>query len=805
MVKGILQIKQNYMAKKLLLLIMLFFFFSLNAQEELPQELPKELPQELPNTSTSDDEQVQEDENSENIQPEAIEVDEIPKPKALEVEDEDLLKDNLVENTPFIIPKVIPKQKPSNLFLPTKQEQEEKKRKEKYKNNLYFELSDLVFAENAQKLFDKKKYKEAKLEAFKAKDPIIGKAFLWKIILFSPESITFQEVADFIDKNSYFPRINKFYIIAEGLLSEISQGEMVKWFENQRKTSNDYSFTPKSYLGRLKLMEACGKVKSVSALLECNREKFLSDVWINHNFNFSLKKEKEFIKTNKDYIKQYDTIERINKLIWNDQLSSAKRIFWMVNDDYKKLFNARIALRNEKENILQYLEQVPSWLKNDDGLMYDTAVYMLNSGEDFQKTLEYIKKAPKISQYSNRWWEIKRYFINKILEKEKNYQLAYELAASTNYSLEDNDSYVESQWFAGWISFKFLQNYKAAYPHFYNLYQSADTDVSKARGAFWAGHAAEKLGNFDTALNWFNEASKFYTSFYGQVAFNLLEKPPTTIPTSFSYKKNVNITVNFTPDQKDLLKAVNLFYLLGENQTAKIFITHFVAQNKAKNELIFISKFNKSLGKPDYMIESLKAMFQNRNFVLNEDIMPRFQIFDDLKDFKIKDWDEPLVHAITMVESLFDPNARSPVGALGLMQVLPNTAKFASKELKIPYVKEKITTDLKYNIAVGSFYINYLLKDYKYLPLAIAAYNAGPTKVDEWLKKNPFPQNSKNVYDVIYWIESIPFYETRTYVQKVMAYYQLYKIIINTYSIEGLIIGRPKRNIELTKNLTNKY
>jgi soluble lytic murein transglycosylase len=802
-VKGTLQIKKKHMLKKLLLLVIFCFFSSLNAQEELLVEDNIENSDTVTNKQSVKD--VEGVENAESDSSITLEIEEMPKQKVFEDEDADLFKDNLVENTSFVIPKVLPKQKPSKLFLPTTQDLEDKKRKEKYKDNLYFELSDLVFAENAQKLFEQKKYKESKLEAFKAKDNLIGKAFLWKVILFSPESVTFKEVADFIDNNYYFPRINKFYIIAEGLLSEISQSEMVKWFENQRKTLNDYSFEPKSYLGRLKLMEACGKVRSVSALLECNREKFLSDVWINHNFNFSLKKEKEFIKNNKNYIKQYDTIERINKLIWNNQLSSAKRILWLINDDYKNLFNARIALKNEKEDISQYLAKVPLWLKNDDGLMYDTAVHMLNSGENFEKILEYIKKAPKISQYSNRWWEIKRYFINKILEKEKNYQLAYELAASTNYSLEDNDSYVESQWFAGWISFKFLQNYKLAYPHFYNLYQSADNYVSKARGAFWAGHTAEKLGNFNVALNWFNEASKFYTSFYGQVAFNLLEKSSSAIPTSFSYKKNVDIAVNFTPNQKDLLKAINLFYLLGENQTAKIFITHFVSQNKTKNELIFISKFNKSLGRPDYMIESLKAMFQNRNFVLNEDIMPRFQIFDELKDFKLKDWDEPLVHAITIVESLFDPNARSPVGALGLMQVLPNTAKFASKELKIPYKKEKLTSDLKYNVTVGSFYINYLLKDYKHLPMAIAAYNAGPTKVNEWLKINPFPKNSKNVYDVIYWIESIPFYETRTYVQKVLAYYQLYKITINTYSVEGIIVGRPKRNIEIIKNLTDTY
>jgi soluble lytic murein transglycosylase len=690
--------------------------------------------------------------------------------------------------------------KPKVLSILTAKEAEDLKNQAKFKNNLYFDIPDLVFAENANKLMKEKKFKEALLESMKANDESIPKVFLWRIIISSPESVSFKEVSDFIEKNPHFPRLNKIHIVAEGLLSEISESEVIKWFENQGDRKEAVDSKPKTYLGRLKLIDACAKTTEKANNIQCNNEKFLSDIWINHDFNHSLKKEKEFIKANKNDIKQYDTIARINRLIWNNQLTSAQRIFHLVNDDYKNLFKARIALKNNREDADLSLKKVPDWLKNDDGLMYDVAEWMIENGESDEKILEHLKNSPKISEYSNRWWQIKRQFLDKII-KQKNYTLAYELASNTNYSLEDNDSYIASQWLAGWISFRFLQDYKKSYRHFYNIYKSAETNGSKARGAFWAGHSAEKLGNYNVALNWFNEASKYYTSFYGQVAFNILQKPADIIPKSFFYRRSRDFNLKFNFEQKELLKAINLLYLLNEHFFAKIFINQFITQNKGKDELIFISKFNKSLGRPDYMIESLKTMMDTGSFVLSQDVMPRLNIFNEFKDFKIKDADEALVHGIIMVESQFDPKARSPVGALGLMQVVPNTAQFSARELKIPYAKEKLTDDLRFNVSVGSFYINHLIQRYKSLVLAIAAYNAGVGVVDEWLRANPFPEKKDNIYEVIYWIESIPYLETRQYVQKVLTNYQLYKMIIDVDDLERIIVGSNKKNIGINNDL----
>ena len=127
-----------------------------------------------------------------------------------------------------------------------------------------------------------------------------------------------------------------------------------------------------------------------------------------------------------------------------------------------------------------------------------------------------------------------------------------------------------------------------------------------------------------------------------------------------------------------------------------------------------------------------------------------------------------LLFAIARQESAFMPDARSPAGALGLMQLMPATARQTARGAGVPYRYSDLLSPDK-NIALGSRYLNQLLKEFSgNRILATAAYNAGPYRVKSWLRD----REQKLPFDV--WIETIPFQETRGYVQNVLSYSVIY-------------------------------
>jgi len=127
-----------------------------------------------------------------------------------------------------------------------------------------------------------------------------------------------------------------------------------------------------------------------------------------------------------------------------------------------------------------------------------------------------------------------------------------------------------------------------------------------------------------------------------------------------------------------------------------------------------------------------------------------------------------LLFAIARQESAWETDARSSAGAMGLMQIMPRTAKETARKAGISHRRDDLF-EPEHNIILGSRYIGELLKKYdnNRVP-AIAAYNAGPHRVNRWLEEtgNQLP------YDV--WIEVIPFGETRKYVQNVLSYAVVY-------------------------------
>ncbi len=126
------------------------------------------------------------------------------------------------------------------------------------------------------------------------------------------------------------------------------------------------------------------------------------------------------------------------------------------------------------------------------------------------------------------------------------------------------------------------------------------------------------------------------------------------------------------------------------------------------------------------------------------------------------------VYAITRQESAFMPTIRSHAGAMGLMQLMPATATETARRYNIPLASPQAALNPDTNIKLGTAYLNHVMQQFSgNRILASAAYNAGPGRVRQWLR-----EGGHLPYDV--WIETIPFDETRQYVQNVLTYSVIY-------------------------------
>jgi soluble lytic murein transglycosylase len=150
----------------------------------------------------------------------------------------------------------------------------------------------------------------------------------------------------------------------------------------------------------------------------------------------------------------------------------------------------------------------------------------------------------------------------------------------------------------------------------------------------------------------------------------------------------------------------------------------------------------------------------------------------------------PVVFAIARQESAFNPAAMSPVGARGLLQLMPGTAKITAKQAGLPYDLKRLTTDPVYNATLGAYHLGHLVDNYdgSYI-MTFAAYNAGPGRVRDWVAKYGDPRSG--TIDPVDWVELIPFSETRNYVQRVMENVQVYRARLSNRS--GLLIEADLR------------
>jgi soluble lytic murein transglycosylase len=296
------------------------------------------------------------------------------------------------------------------------------------------------------------------------------------------------------------------------------------------------------------------------------------------------------------------------------------------------------------------------------------------------------------------------------------------------------------------------------------MYDKVRFPVSKARAAYWAGRAAERAGDRNAAESWYNTGSAYPTAFYGQLS---ALKQHGTAPLRIPAAPRITGDEQQRFDQSDLAQAVTIVSRMGRNDLASRLISGMIESAQSADDAAMIAALGKEIGHSFLSVRGAKKALQYHNAVLLKTGYPSPKTPYDAAV------ERPLLLAITRQESEFDPSAKSPAGALGMMQLLPSTARETAKKYGLGYALPRLY-EPDYSWTIGSLYLNRMIDNYNgsYV-MAIAAYNAGPGNVRKWVRLFGTPGN--DIDKAVKWIEMIPFSETRNYVQRVLENLQLYR------------------------------
>lgn len=457
---------------------------------------------------------------------------------------------------------------------------------------------------------------------------------------------------------------------------------------------------------------------------------------------------------------------RLDNLLWDGRTQEAERMLKRVPEDLRALARARLALQTESKGVTGLIEAVPKARAGDAGLAYDRFIWRMRK-ELYDEATELILERSKSAESLGRpeAWAERRAVLARYLMRNGRAKEAYRVAANHHLPSDSGASaYADLEFLAGFIALRRLNDPAAALKHFRQLLAGVSTPISLARAQYWIGRAEEAAGQDGTAS--YQAASVHQTAFYGLLAAErlglsldagLLAKPATPDWRGAAFT------------QSSVLAASELLLQAGDRTLAKRFLLQ-LGESQDATGLAQLADMALDWGEPHLALLVAKAAAE-RGLILPHAYYPVPEFVPDGLSVS-----RALALSISRRESEFDPAARSSADARGLMQVLPGTAKLMAGKLGKTYDASKLISDPAYNVTMGSAYLAQMAEEFgPSVALIASGYNAGPGRPRRWITEIGDPRRPD--VDVIDWIETIPFAETRTYVMRVA---------------EGVVIYRAK-------------
>lgn len=604
-------------------------------------------------------------------------------------------------------------------------------------------------------------------------DRLVGKLVQWVMLRDRKREQSFEELTGFIAANPGWPKLSFLKRKAERAIDGASPTRAIlDWFEYNAPHTRE------------------GTIAWSRALFRAGNERKAIDMarrgWA--RFDMGRSDEQDYFAEFGEYLESEDHAARLDRLLWDNRRTAARRHSDRLGDGRRALADARLRLMGQKGGVDAALERIPTWLENDPGLYYERVRWRRRKEMNADAAELLLRYSGELGRPA-RWWTEREILARRFL-RDDDPVTAYRLVRG--HGLTDRAKRADAEFLAGWIALRFLGDPHTAFGHFSTLYDFVSYPISRARGAYWSGRAAEAAGKKEISKQWYRTAAGLSTTFYGQLAADRLGMD---IPPPAGHETRIDAAEAEAFERDDLVRLVRL--LIGLKMTGspiavrdssvdpakspKAFLAslddskalipllrHIAWRSETTTEWVKAAKLARDAGRTEIAVYIARRAAQD-GVVLRDLGYPTLVVDGELP------LNPALLHALVRQESAFDTGAHSSAGARGLMQLMPATAKRVARDLAIKgHSTSRLTNDPFHNLTLGSAYLDKMLTRYEgSMVMGLAAYNAGPHRVKKWLKENGDPRGSLD--DSIDWIESIPFSETRNYVQRILETLPIYR------------------------------
>ncbi|HSV29768.1 MAG TPA: transglycosylase SLT domain-containing protein [Candidatus Omnitrophota bacterium] len=590
----------------------------------------------------------------------------------------------------------------------------------------------------------KDRFDEAERIALAGKNRLLAKLVRWMAYTRPNSGASFAEITSFIESSPDWPLMGPLARRAEEAITAATPDEQVlAWFKTREPETVDGGMA----LARALLASGQGD----RAL------KVIKKTWTEGGFGAM--QERQFLTLFGEHLTDDDHWKRLDRLLWEKQDGPAQRMLMKVDAGRRVLAQARLALQDGKANPEPLVAQVPKQLRDDPGLIYDRVRWRRQKDLD-EDAIDLLSHPARNQVKPELWWQERSILARRALQKGL-VSRAYQTAA--DHGLEGNTNQVaEAEFLAGWIALRFLDDRETGLAHFQRLWDMTTTPLSRSRAAYWAGRASEAMNNKAQAREWYTRGARFLTAYYGQLSAARLDDhnwplPKAPEPTLDDVKKF---------ESREMVKAIRIMLDMGANEHLRAFFIRLNDVVDSPGERTLVANLAAQGGRDDLAVTVARRADRDGVFLVEQGWpVPPIAAIDSPE--------KALVFSLIRQESGFINDAQSPVGARGLMQLMPATAKQVAKAINLKFNPRQLD-EPDVNVRLGSAYLSDLISDFEgsYI-LAVAGYNAGPGRARKWIREYGDPRDPNT--DVIDWIEMIPFTETRNYVQRVMESVNIYR------------------------------
>jgi soluble lytic murein transglycosylase len=586
-------------------------------------------------------------------------------------------------------------------------------------------------------------------------DPLARKLVEWVILRSEEsESIELSRYTAFIAENASWPSI--------GLLRRRAEASL--WADRP-----DAAFV-RGFFAKHGPVTAKGKFALARVLLlqgdRAGAQSLVRDAWHNDAFYGDL--ETVALDIFKDLITAADEKARMDARLYADDADGALRAANRAGGTAPAIARARIAVIHKDKNAKALLDALPPETRSDAGCIF-SRVQLLRRGDKAAEAAQLVLSIPQDHAQAadgDQWWTERRLIARKLLDLG-DAKTAYRIARDGAPPKGENYR-ADQQFTAGWIALRYLHDPATALPHFAKVAHGSHNPITLARSGYWQGRAAEALGRKEEARAHYEEAARYSTAYYGQIARARL-----------GYKDMaLRGAPEVPPDRRETLgrlevvRVMELLYAIGERDLVAGALADL---GERSSDVVALA----ALAEVAARHEDARGMALLGKAALGRGLPLEHYAFptQGIPEYRpIGPALEPaVVYAIARQESTFNPKTVSSARAMGLMQVTPAAGRYVTQKFHAPYDEKRLLSDQTYNVQLGAAELADLFADYRgsYI-LTFVGYNAGRGRVKEWIAKHGDPRDPK--IDPIDWVEQIPFAETRYYVQRVMENLQVYRV-----------------------------